>query len=92
MVNGRACVWDVPVVEALLDELSRRGLMPGRPDTASMESALKNLASSWDRETAGGGSGAGGGGNASRGRLASSHSQSRRGTQQSRGGASRGGY
>ena len=91
MVNGRACVWDVPVVEALLDELSRRGLMPGRPDTASMESALKNLASSWDRETAGGGSGAGGG-NASRGRLASSHSQSRRGTQQSRGGASRGGY
>jgi hypothetical protein len=76
--------------------------MPGRPDTASMEAALKSLATSWDREAAGGGgasrgglassagAGAGGGGPpSSRGRLASSHSQAplRRMTQQSRGGS-----
>eukprot|EP00740_Mantoniella_antarctica_P003812 CAMPEP_0181353042 /NCGR_PEP_ID=MMETSP1106-20121128/2627_1 /TAXON_ID=81844 /ORGANISM="Mantoniella antarctica, Strain SL-175" /LENGTH=529 /DNA_ID=CAMNT_0023465633 /DNA_START=139 /DNA_END=1724 /DNA_ORIENTATION=+ len=40
--------------EALLDELGRRGLMPGRPDTASMEAALRSLATSWDAEAAGG--------------------------------------
>jgi hypothetical protein len=58
--------------EALLDELGRRGLMPGRPDTASMEAALRSLATSWDAEAAGG--------RVSRGLVAS------RGLEDSRGG------
>ena len=70
VVNG--INLDDDTTEALLDELTRRGLMPGRPDTASMEAALKNLAASWDKD---------GGGGESRGGMAS-----RRGTQHSRGG------
>ena len=75
--------------EALLDELTKRGLMPTRPDTASMEMALKSLTSSWD-EVRGGGADAGG----SWRRLATSHSRriggSRGGLASSRGIASRG--
>ena len=62
--------------EALLDELTRRGLMPKRPDTSSMETALKSLAACWDEE--------GGGAGTDRGRLASS--ASRKGTARSRAG------
>jgi hypothetical protein len=43
-------VW--PCTKALLDELTRRGLMPGRPDTASMEAALTSLATGWDADAA----------------------------------------